>query len=154
MPAHRNWIKAKWKKLAVSPSLCRFFSFESLIPLLLSARVNSGHFYSCSKIWFSPKSIPHLTFKLNTWTAQNFCFWTSIYIWSINNLGPNPASLLMHKFLLKKHIHKLDHEQQLYLSILLACRVFSQSSKEAQSFEGFHPSCPTKKSGQMALQEK
>lgn len=66
----------------------------------------------------------------------------------------NPASLLRQKFLEKKDGHLQDKEQQLYLSILPAFRVFSQSLKVAQSLESFQASCPTKKSGQMALQEK
>lgn len=51
-------------------------------------------------------------------------------------------------------VPSVDKEQWLYLSVLPASRVFTQSLKVAQSLEGFQASCPTKKSGQMALQEK
>lgn len=92
--------------------------------------------------------------ELVPWAACNSCLWTSSYIWPANNLGSNFTFLLRQKFLWNMDVPSVDKEQWLYLSVLPASRVFTQSLKVAQSLEGFQASCPTKKSGQMALQEK
>lgn len=132
-------------------SFCWFFSFIHFASTFCTDKHWELLCFKC--LLLSVKHHSH-NCELVPWAAWTFYLWTSSCIWPTNNLGSNFTFLLRQKFLWNRDAPLVDEELWLYLSILPASRVFTQSLKDAQSLEGFQASCPTKKSGQMALQEK